>query len=447
MTRPHTLVAALALTLTATALAAVGEDEARQLGTTLTPLGAEKAGNKDGSIPAYTGGLTAPPASYVKGSGMRPDPYAGEKPLFSVDAKNMDQYADKLTEGEKAMMKKYPAYRIDVYPTHRSAAFPQYVLDNTVKNATRCKTIEDGIGLDSACYGGIPFPIPKSGIEVMWNVQTHFNGAAVEFRGKTNYVDATGRVVQSADFNAFTEAPYYYPDKTSSEILLWQRGDQLMARNAGNATMFADYLNPVATGRRAWSYSPGQRRVRVAPDFAYDTPTDSSGGVQVFDESSFYSGKMDRFDFKLVGKKEVFMPYNDYKLYYESKLADILKPSFINPDLNRFELHRVWVVEATLKPGKRHIYSKRTFYVDEDGGGSMAETYDASGKLWRVIMTYTAPSYDVPAPLATMISHYDLVNGIYVLLSHPGEYYGVKHPAPRVSTFWTPDSLAGTSIR
>jgi hypothetical protein len=87
------------------------------------------------------------------------------------------------------------------------------VLDNSIKNATRCKTIEDGIGLDPACYGGVPFPIPKAGIEAMWNVQAHFNGVAVEFRAKTNYVDATGRVVQSADFNGYTESPYYYPTR------------------------------------------------------------------------------------------------------------------------------------------------------------------------------------------------------------------------------------------
>ncbi len=448
MNTMHRIIATTALLAGAAgAPAAVSNEEAKALGSTLTPVGAEKAGNKDGTIPEYTGGLTTPPASYQPGSGIRPDPFTADKPLFSIDAKNMDKYADKLTEGAKAMMAKYPGYRIDVYPTRRSAAFPAYVLDNSVKNATRCKTIEDGLGLDSACYGGTPFPIPKSGIEVMWNQQTHFNGTAVEFRAKTNYVDASGRVVQSADFNGYLEAPYYYPDKTSSDIVMWQRGDQLLSRSAGNAAMFADYLNPGATGRRAWSYSPGQRRVRVSPDFAYDTPTDSSGGVQVFDESSFYSGKMDRFDFKLVGKKEVYMPYNSYKLAYDSKLVDILKPNFINPDLNRFELHRVWVVEATLKPGKRHIYSKRVFYIDEDQGGSMAETYDASGKLWRVIMSYTTPSYEVPAPLAIMVSHYDLVNGIYVLISHTGEYYGVKHPAPRPSKFWTPDSLAGSGIR
>lgn len=441
-------LAALALLSTALAAhAAVSDAEAKSLGATLTAVGAEKAGNKDGTIPEYTGGLTTPPASYKPGSGIRPDPYADEKPLFSIDAKNMDKYADKLTDGVKAMMAKYPGYRVDVYPTHRSAAFPAYLLDNTVKNATRCKTVADGLGLDGACRGGVPFPIPKSGIEAMWNVQTHFNGTTTDFRAKTSYVDASGRAVLSADFIGALEMPYYYPDKSDSDVVMWQRGDQLLARSAGNAAMFADYLDPVATGRRAWSYSPGQRRVRVSPDFAYDTPTDSSGGVQVFDESSFYSGKMDRFDFKLVGKKEVYMPYNTYKLAYQSKLVDILKPNFINPDLNRFELHRVWVVEATLKPGKRHIYSKRTFYVDEDQGGSMAETYDAAGKLWRVIMNYTTPSYEVPAPVAIMVSHYDLVNGIYVLISHTGEYYGVKHPAPRPSKFWTPDSLAGTGIR
>src|SRR5262245_49512754 len=129
------------------AFAAVSAEEAKQLGTTLTVFGAEKAGNKDGTIPAYTGGLTTPPAGFNKASGIRPDPYADEKPVFSIDAKNMDQHADKLTEGTKALMKKFPSYRIDVYPTHRTVAYPELVLDATLKNAVNAKTVADGVGL------------------------------------------------------------------------------------------------------------------------------------------------------------------------------------------------------------------------------------------------------------------------------------------------------------
>jgi hypothetical protein len=358
----------------------------------------------------------------------------------------MDKYADKLTEGVQALMKKYPNFRIDVYPTRRTVAYPQFVLDNTVKNATRCKAIENGLALSPECASGIAFPIPKTGYEVMWNYMTRWIGGTVEFRGRTNYVEPSGRVVQTADFNAFNEQPYYDESKKGTGALLYSRGDQLTARNAGNATIVVDYKNPVDDPRRAWSYSPGQRRVRVAPDFAYDTPTDSSGGVQLYDEINIFSGKMDRFDFKLVGKKEVFIPYNNYRLL-NAKLVDILKPGFINPDLNRWELHRAWVVEATLKADKRHVYSKRIFYVDEDGGTIVADNFDASGKLWRTVMNHPAPLYDVPATTQSEVAHFDLINGYYVLLSHTGDTGGMEVRKPRPSSFWTPDSLASTGVR
>ena len=57
-----TLFAAILAVMSASAVAAVSPDEAAQLGKTLTPTGAEKAGNKDGTIPEWTGGLTTPPA-------------------------------------------------------------------------------------------------------------------------------------------------------------------------------------------------------------------------------------------------------------------------------------------------------------------------------------------------------------------------------------------------
>ena len=98
------------------ASAQVSPQEAQQLKTTLTPLGAEKAGNEEGSIPAWTGGMCTVPPGYWHGT-RRGDPFANEKPLFSITAQNMDKYADKLTDGTKAMLKRYPnTFRVDVYP-------------------------------------------------------------------------------------------------------------------------------------------------------------------------------------------------------------------------------------------------------------------------------------------------------------------------------------------
>ena len=445
MTYERMLLAALAAGCATLAQAGVSEEEAKQVGTTLTPFGAEVAGNQEGSIPESKGGLTAPPANYVKGSNIRPDPFPNEKPLFSITAANMDKYGDKLSNGVKAMLKKTPSFRIDVYPTHRTVAYPETMLDNSIKNATRCKTAENGLALIPACRGGTPFPIPKTGQEVMWNLITQYVGNT-EFRAKTNYVDASGRVVQTADFNGYKEQSFYNANTADPKVLSYNRGDQLASRNAGNASFLIDYIDPVDMPKKAYSYSPGQRRVRLAPDFAYDTPSDSSGGVQLYDEINMFSGKMDRFDFKLVGKREIFMPYNNYKLA-TGKLADILKPGNINPDMNRWELHRVWVVEATLKPGSRHVYSKRIFYVDEDLAGAMSENYDAAGKLWRVVMSHPIMAYDVPAPIAQVVAHMDLVSGIYVLISHTGEDGGVKFVRPKPASFWTQSGLSATSVR
>src|SRR5207253_8265561 len=114
--------------------AAVSAQEAATLMTTLTPVGAERAGNKDGSIPPWEGGYPAD-ASY--NSATIPDLFDKDKPLFTITQQNVAQYADKLTEGTQGLLKKYPSFKVRVYPTRRTAAAPQWVYDNTFKNATR----------------------------------------------------------------------------------------------------------------------------------------------------------------------------------------------------------------------------------------------------------------------------------------------------------------------
>jgi len=442
------IVLALSSLCAGFAQAAVSEEEAKQIGTTLTPFGAEKAGNKEGTIPPYTGGLTTPPAGYKPGSGWRPDPFPQDKPLFSIDAKNMDKYADKLADSTKELMKKHPDYRIDVYPTRRTVAYPKHVLDNSAKNATRCKTFDEGLALEQDCKGGIPFPIPKTGIEAMWNHVLNYTGVAREGQYQIWFVNANGKAVMTTDARAAVEYPYYAPEEKQVQAYFRFHTEHVApARLAGNRTIIWDTME---TGRRAWSYSPGQRRVRAAPDFTYDTPVDASGGATHFDMLNLFTGKMDRFDFKLVGKKEMYMPYNNYKAVFELPPQDILGPHFLKPEMIRWELHRVWVVEATLKPGKRHVFQKWNFYWDEDNAGSgMTDSWDAGGKLFKSQMSLNVQFYESAAPNPETTIVHDFSKNVYAFhaVPSPGSLGITMSAKRRPSSHFTPEGMAGAGVR
>lgn len=428
--------------------AAITAEEAKKLGTTLTVVGAEKAGNKDGTIPEYTGGLTTAPAGFVKGSTARPDPFASEKPLFSVDAKNMAQYADKLTEGTKALMKANADFRIEVYKTHRTAAYPKFVLDNTLKYSTKA-TLDENLDPHGA-RAGIPFPIPKTGAEAMVNFFARFNGHLISFPKYSAYnVDSAGKLVLSTQGTFMQESVYYDESKTDSPILSRLKAVYSgPARRAGEQVMTQEMLVYGDKGRRAWQYLPGQRRVRLAPDLAYDTPHVSTSGMSTWDDINLYNGKMDRYDWKLVGKKEMYVPYNTYRFTYATKPEEVFGPKFINPSAMRWELHRMWVVEATLKEGKRHIYSKRTFYIDEDSWALLAsDQYDGRGQLWRPGFAYLTQSYDVPSPTTITAGHYDLIAGTYYINLWPGAGGVMVSDTRLPESEWTPDALAGSGVR
>lgn len=444
---------AISLSTTATAWSAVSADEARQLGTTLTPIGAERAANADGTIPAWTGGLTAAPAGFQKGGNKRIDPYAGEKPRLVITGKDMAAHADKLTEGTKELLRRYPTMRVDVYPTHRPVNFPARVLDNTRKNALGSNLTEGGLGTENVMLG-FPFPVPKSGYEVMWNHLMNYRGLGFTAKFDTWNVDASGRPTLAST----GEATYAWPNADAKKTGVMKETDPFWfvkfqyvapARRNGEAMLVWDSANPLKQGRRAWMYLPGQRRVRLAPDIAYDTPNPGSAGASTYDDGSIFNGAMDRFDFKLVGKKEMIVPYGNYKLTYGSKAAEVTTPSHPNPDAIRWELHRTWVVEAALKPGKRHVYNKRVFYIDEDSWVAVAsDAYDARGQLFRSGYSHSSFSYDVQAMWNDTQVFVDFTAGLYTVLGLTGEYQGIKYLAELPpETFWSPEQLAGTGVR
>ncbi len=341
-----------ALCLAGPAVAQVSADQVAKLKTSLTPFGAEKAGNKDGTIPAWTGGHTTPIAGDVPG-GRRGDPFKDEKPLFSISQKNVGQYADKLTDGAKAMLAKYPdSFRIDVYKTHRTAAAPQWVYDNIAKNATRARLNGD---LVEGAYGGVPFPIPSSGAEVMWNHILRWRGTAAQWQVTQYQLTSAGNAVLTTVGAADQQMPYYLPDGSPEEFA--KRGEYWMVRlvnngppiRAGEAIVGREQID--GSKSQSWVYLTGQRRVRKLPNPCCDTPTPATAGVMTFDEIESFTGRLDRFDWKLLGKQEMYIPYNGNRLLQPQKDEAVLSAHHLNPDHVRWELHRMWVVEATLRAG------------------------------------------------------------------------------------------------
>ncbi|MCG8313283.1 MAG: DUF1329 domain-containing protein [Pseudomonadales bacterium] len=406
-------------------VANVSAKEAARLKTDLTPYGAQKAGNKSGAIPAWTGGLQEKdiPHTYTLGI-HHPDPYADDKPIYTVTASNMDKYRDQLPTGLQALLRQYPeTFTIPVYPTHRSASAPQWIYDNIFKNATQAKLVNSGNGIAGA-YAGIAFPIPTDAtgkadpLKILWNHLTRWRGVFVKRNASEAVVQRSGAysLVTSEQEIDFV---YYHKDGSEKDLnnrlLYYVSQIKHPARLAGGAVLVHDTIDRVRDPRKAWGYNAGQRKLRRAPNLAYDTPIASADGIIVADDVDIFNGATDRYDWKLVGKKELIIPYNNYQLDSNTVSYDeLLTVGHVNPKHTRYELHRVWVVEGTLKSGQRHIYSKRTFYFDEDSWNiALADQYDENGQLWRVSVSYLKNYYEVPVLWTALDVYHDLSSQRY----------------------------------
>ncbi len=430
------------------AVAAVSADEAAQLKTTLTPLGGERAGNKDGSIPAWSGG-----GAKVAGTKVGDVPvsvFPGEKPTLQITAANLAQYADKLAEGTQALIRKYPeSFRVNVYPTHRSAVAPQHVYDATARNATGCRTAEGGLSVEG-CFGGVPFPVPKAGIEVIWNYILRIEPESVEFGSKNIVGTANGARTLATRTDNFFQHPYYYKDGSakgwSGEYFLQRFNTTAPPFKAGESLVLRDSIN-AKSPRQAWQYLVGQRRMRWAPTVAYDTPDFVSSGANYFDEVMGFMGHPDRFEWKLVGKREMYIHYNNNELV-TAKEAEAYDKFHLNAAKLRWELHRVWEVEATVVSGKRHAVPKRRYYFDEDTWLlAQVDGYDAEGKLWRTSMVPNFFVPAVPAVLAKPVTIHNLQAGTMSTVQglFQGEPYRV---VPRKNeSFFTGDAAAADADR
>ncbi len=421
---PALAVMALALSLGGgAARAKVSAAEAERLGKDLTCVGAEAAANKDGSIPAFSGKWlgTPPGIDYRPNVGQFPvDPYKDDKPLFTITAQNQAQYAEKLTDGQKAMFAKYPqTFRIPVYQSRRDFRYPDFVCTMAKRNALAAEIADGGLNIKGAVKGAVPFPMPKDGIEVLWNHTLPYRATTEEIIRDTANISSNGTIAWGRQHNhsfgmnnnpADAGKPQEGVQAYNKQFLL------LPEREKGSVSVTQEPIDFAHNKRLAWSYDPGTRRVRQLPEFGFDQPLGGTGGKMTIDQDRLFNGSPERYNWKLVGKREAYIPANPYRIHSPTvKYADLIKPGHANPDYMRYELRRVWVVEGTLKEGFRHVFGKRVLFIDEDTWHAvMSDYYDARGQLWQWGLINYYYAFEMQAWHAGTSFYHDLNSGGYV---------------------------------
>jgi hypothetical protein len=461
------------------ASAALSADEAAKLGiegTPLTPMGAIRAGNADGTIPAWNPKPLAPPAGYKVGD--FPDPFASDKPLFTITAKNYTQYQDKLTPGQVAMFKQYPeTFRMHVYPTRRTGVYEPWVYEATLRQAKAIKLCPDQISNGHVCLkdyvkgGGIPFPIPKNGDEAAWNTMMAFRGTSLDVINNGALIDALGNRTDVISREKVIW-PWWFKEKdipqnpwfTAFELAIFCDAQEVLQPPRSSGLMFGGCNYAEQFDFQVYLYLPGQRRVRKAPEIGFhDSPSFGSDGQRTVASRfmHYFGGTESRHDRKLVGRKELFVPYNNFKLAQDGVGFDqIFGKKHINQDLIRYELHRAWIIEANLKKGQRHLYKRHVTYVDEDTWEGLGfEAYDNSDRLWRVGEQYLMYFYEPKITTIYGDSQIDLINGRYTTFPY---WYrqsakAVKRDDPKISSdsskvpfsveLYTPQGLRNAGTR
>ncbi|KEF32988.1 hypothetical protein D777_00550 [Marinobacter nitratireducens] len=394
------------------ALSKVTEAEAARLDKDLTPLGAEREGNAAGTIPAWTGGLKTPPANWQEGE-VEVNPYPDDQAMFVINAGNLDLYRDKLSDGHVKLLQQYgPDFFMPIYQTRRTAAFPERVYEKSKENALTAELLDNGNGVRNTITTS-PFPIPENGLEVIWNHILRYRGEEVSFRS------ASATPLTDGSYNpVVNEYDYYFAySKRDAELddidnkIFYLKTDTVSPPSiAGTITLVHETLDQIRSPRLAWRYDSGSRRLRRSPNLAYETDLPNSSSLRSVDQKDMYNGAPNQYDWTLKGKREMYVPYNAYKLHDEDVVPDdVIRPRHINQALTRYELHRVWVVEAKVRTGISHIYHRRVFYVDEDSWQIlMSEEYDDNGNLWRVSEAHNISYYSQPVFWTTMEMTYDL---------------------------------------
>ncbi len=405
-----------------------------------TPVGAERGGNADGTIPAWDGGLLRQdwPAAYVDG-GRLVDPFPQDQPLFEISARNVDQFGDAVSAGHRALMARYPDYRMPVYPTRRSISYPPEIYAATRENQKTARLLGSDALSDARL--GFPFPRPENGVEIMWNHRTRYRGDSVQFQAAQAVVHPDGDIPRLLKANW----KVYYRYANISDPVDIRRNNILVygvtwlsdeGRSPDVVVLFHETANSIEDPRNLWVLLVKVGRMLRIPPIGYDQPFPASEGLYFIDQIDMYNGAFDRYVWRLVGKREMYIPYNSYRLNDgRYRYADILRGRFINPEATRYERHRVWVIEATERGGKRHVFGKRVFYVDEDSWNVvMVENHDRDENLWRFQEGHLLEFYNRQATYSAPVVTYDLLDGRYFVNFLTAEEPPAEYDLPGISS-------------
>jgi hypothetical protein len=425
-------------------LAAAPADPEPQLdGPQFTCMGAERAGSADG-VAAWTGRYAGTWPGAVA-HGYDPGPYAAEKPLFTITAQNMGQYAALLSEGQKALLQHQPqAFRMPVYASHRDFRHPERVCAIVKENARSARIVNDGLSTAQA-LGGIPFPFPHSGLEAIYNLErgaaewtdTVVHDTAVVYANGSISWGRTRLKVLVPGNDPSLKAPLRSPEQ---QVLAWFYHEQMLPLRDKGTISVGNTVTDYRDGQiNAWVYNPGLRRVKQAIDVGSDYAVPPAG-MHTVDDESLFNGTPQHFDWKLLGKKALYMPYNSFRINDpQIKYSELVRPGALDPEVQRYELHRVWVVEGRLKAGERHIYSRRTLYIDEDSWAALwSEGYDMRGQLWRTSYASYFYSPESQAFERGPIVYHDLLGGSYeaeYLVNESKEWWRFNVPGYTTTMF------------
>ncbi len=416
-----------------------------------TAIGAEQAGNRDGTIPPWTGGLSRSqwPATYKSG-GHLVDPFPDDKPLFTIDAANAAQYASRLADGHKALLTKYPDYTMPVYATRRTVVYPQAIEAATQANVGKAKTV----GTDSIADArlGFPFPQPQTGAEVMWNHRLRYRGDTAEIQSTeaVEWPNGMRDMTRETDRIYYRYANLRDPiDIATHNILLYILVGFSKGLNGPFWVLVHETADQHKDQRGVWLVIQSLRKLMRIPPVGYDQPVAGSSGIYFVDMIDMYNGPLDRYVWKLVGKRELYVPYNDYRVSDGSyTYALLLTPKHFNQAPLRYELHRVWMVEATLREGKEHRFGKRVFYIDEDSWNIvLVENYKSDGTLWRFQEGHLLPDYDLQSANCAPVVTYDLDDGRYFATRLLAEDLPPRYGIPMTEAEFMPATVGMRYVR
>jgi hypothetical protein len=342
-----------------------------------------------------------------------PDPFSKDQIIFTIDKNNYASYVNEiLTPGQIEMFETYPAsFKMHVYPSRRSCSVPPEVTNLTKENA---KLTDNGEGLEGV-VGSIPFPKPTEALHHVWNHILRYRGVDIHGSSPFFIVNPDGTITYGAGeaiaINYWN--PFVRNDKGLQGMLMSKVTHP--PRLADASLLVIESLNALKTPRRAWVYNPGTRRVRRAPDIAYDYKPSANQGLTTADQFDGFNGAKDRYNWSLIGVQKRLMPYNAYK-FHETITDEFLTPYHVNQDYLRYELVNVAVVKADLKSDKRHILPHRIMYFDIDSHNMLVEeTYDEKKEIMAYREFPVINFYDQPMCLSIHSATYDFATRRYQL--------------------------------